>query len=512
MSYLIGIDLGTSAVKVMLFEPSTAKPVTTTGLEYPVSRPAPERAEQDPEDWWQASIQGVRAVTQEIEKAAVAAISFSGQMHGTVLMGKGGQVLGPALIWADQRSSQAVERMIREIGDRELLQRTGTLPAVGFQGPSLLWIQEQAPEIFRRVEKVLLPKDYLRYRMVGELGTDFSDAAGTGLFDVQGQSWAGDIIQALGLPSQIFPAAIPSTTVVGKLSKSAAVKMGLTAGIPVVAGCADQPAQALGSGLIDPGRASVTLGSGGQVFIPLQAASSGAAEAFKTDPRLHVFNHAVPDRNYVLGAILSAGLSLRWLRDLLGLGNDPKAYQRLSREAAAVPPGAEGLIFLPYLAGERAPHRNPRARGAFIGLTAFHQRGHLARAVMEGVAFALRQVLELSRELGGQANQVIASGGGSQSRTWRKIQADIYGLPLRQTLLPEKSALGAALLAGLGVGVYPDFSEACRQVIGYGPEMAPDPQLAAFYESTYSHFLELYPRLKDDFHRLGEQNPSTKGI
>ncbi|MBN2470734.1 MAG: xylulokinase, partial [Anaerolineae bacterium] len=267
---------------------------------------------------------------------------------------------------------------------------------------------------------------------------------------------------------------------------------------PVIAGCADQPAQAIGNGVIQPGIASVTTGSGGQVFVPLKPAGG----SIPTDPRLHVFIHAVPDMAYVEGAILSAGLSLRWLRGLTGLAGEPDAYARLSREAASVPPGAEGLIFLPYLSGERTPHMDPAARGAFIGLSHVHTRGHLARAVMEGVAFALRQALAISLELGGEVGMIIAAGGGAQSATWRQIQADIFGLPLRQTLLPEQAGVGAALLAGVGAGVYTDFAQATAQVVHLGPETLPNPAHRTLYEALFEQYETLYPRLKDDFHRL----------
>jgi xylulokinase len=291
---------------------------------------------------------------------------------------------------------------------------------------------------------------------------------------------------------------LASTDVAGQLTPAAAAELGLPAGIPVVAGCADQPAQALGNGLIAPGLASVTIGSGGQVFVPIQS----QAGVLRTDPRLHVFNHAAPGTWYVLGAILSAGLSLRWLRAITGLEGQPEAYAILSAEAAAIPPGANGLIFLPYLSGERTPHMDPLARGAFIGLSSYHSRGHLVRAAMEGVAMALQQALEISLSLGGQVERVIASGGGAESLVWRQILADVLGLPLQQSLLTEQASLGAALLAGVGSGLYPNLAEACRQVSRYGPLTQPDSQKHRRYQELLAQFTALYPRLRQDFHQL----------
>ncbi|MCB0165959.1 MAG: xylulokinase, partial [Anaerolineae bacterium] len=328
--------------------------------------------------------------------------------------------------------------------------------------------------------------------------TDVSDAAGSGVFDIRRQQWADSILNKVGLPVDLLPEPLPSTAVAGSLTSSVAEVLGLPVGIPVVTGCADQPAQAIGNGLIKPGRASVTTGSGGQVFTPIQLNSTSG----QTDPRLHVFIHAVPGLWYVLGAILSAGLSLRWLRDLTGLPQSGQAYATLSAEASAVPAGAAGLIFLPYLSGERTPHMDPLARGGFIGLTHFHGRGHLARAVMEGVTMALRQALELSLSLGGQVDTIIAAGGGAESDVWRQIQADILGLPMQQSLLTEQAGVGAALLAGVGAGIYTDLNEACAQVVQYGPHTQPDLTRHDRYNDLYRRFIELYPRLKNDFHWL----------
>ncbi|MCB0213300.1 MAG: xylulokinase, partial [Anaerolineae bacterium] len=373
-----------------------------------------------------------------------------------------------------------------------------TLPAVGFMGATLVWLAENAPKLLEQTHRVIFPKDYLRLRLTGQVATDISDAAGSGVFDIHQQRWAADILSKAGVPLDIFPNVLPSTAVAGHLTTEAAAALNLPPGIPIVAGCADQPAQAIGNGLIAPGQASVTTGSGGQIFTPIQL----DPHHNQTDPGLHVFNHAVPELAYILGAILSAGLSLRWLRDMTGLTSNPQAYAILSAEAETVPPGADGLIFLPYLSGERTPHRDPLARGGFIGLTHFHQRGHLARAVMEGVSMAMRQALELSLSLGGQVDTIIAAGGGAESTGWRQIQADLFGLPLQQSLLTEQAGVGAALLAGVGANVYSDLSEACAQVVRYGPITHPDADRHARYNELYTRFTQFYPRLKNDFHWL----------
>lgn len=529
MPLLLGIDIGTSSAKAILFDPETSQTLAVAGQEYPIHKPAPDRAEQNPEDWWQATIATVRQVITQAGRNDVAGISFSGQMHGTVLLDRAGRPLHPAIIWADQRSA-ACATLTNTLGAERYAAVTGTLPAVGFQGATLVWLVQNEPALLAQTDQVILPKDYVRLRLTGEIATEVSDAAGTGVFNIIRQTWATEILAGVGLPETIFPRVLASTAVAGQLTPQAAAALGLAAGIPVIAGCADQPAQAIGNGLIAPGKASVTTGSGGQVFVPIQPIQDGRnsgelggtqgnseflqvptsssefpfskQSALRTDPRLHVFNHAAPQMWYVLGAILSAGLSLRWLRNVTGLTEVGDAYASLSAEAASVSPGAEGLIFLPYLSGERTPHMDPLARGAFVGLSSYHSRGHLARAVMEGVAFALRQALEISLNLGGQVETIIAAGGGAESTVWRQIQADVFGLPLRQSLLTEQASLGAALLAGVGAGIYFDLVEACRQVVRYGPLTEPDPAHHTRYDELYARFAQLYPRLREDFHWL----------
>ncbi len=501
MTLLLGLDMGTSSAKAVLFETEANRILATAGHEYPILKPAPDRAEQDPADWWQAVISVTRRATAQAGRSNVTAISFSGQMHGGLLLDEQGQPLHPAIIWPDQRSAAMCAPLVETLGAERYAALAGTLPATGFFGPLLLWLAHHRPDLLARTHRLIMPKDYVRLRMTGHIATDVSDAAGTGLFDITNRAWAEEILSRANLPPHIFPPVLASTEVAGELRPQAAGELGLPAGIPVVTGSADQPAQAIANNLVAPGKASITTGSGGQVLTPVRLAPGSP---IKTDPRLHLFNHAVPGMGYILGATLSAGLSLRWLRDVTGLAGAAEAYPTLSAEAAGVPPGADGLLFLPYLTGERTPHMDPLARGGFIGLTAYHRRGHLARAIMEGVTFSLRQALEISLELGGQVESLIAAGGGASSDVWRQIQADILGLPLQQSLLGEQAGVGAALIGGVGAGCYPDLVTASGRAARFGPLTEPAPARHQRYNRLYGQFTELYPRLRDDFHRLAQ--------
>lgn len=501
MTYLLGIDIGTSSAKAILFDVDSSQIKAVAGYEYPISHPAPDRAEQDPDDWWRATVDVVRRVTADADVDQVAGISFSGQMHGTVMVGEDLKPVAPAIIWPDQRTANTVSELIALLGSDAYAAIAGTLPAAGFMAVTLLWLKQHDLALLERIHKVMLPKDYVRLRMTGEVMTDPSDAAATALFNVTTREWASNIVNKAGLPADILPTVKASVAVAGYLRADAAAELGLKPGVAVMTGCADQPAQAVGNGLIKAGRGSVTVGSGGQVNIPYERQ---LGEPLRTDARLHVLNHAAPDMWYVLGATLSAGLSLRWLRDLTGLKGNPDAYPILSAEAAGVPVGADGLIFQPYLSGERTPLMDPMARGSFIGLSAHHTRGHLARAVMEGVAFSLREALEISRGLGVTADLLIAAGGAMESDLWRGIHADVFGLPLQRSILKEQASVGAALIAGVGVGVYRDLAEACQRTVQYGDITEPNAANRARYDVLYAHFRELYPRLKGDFHRLAE--------
>lgn len=504
MALLLGIDIGTSSVKALLYDSDVAAIQAVASQEYPLSMPQIGYAEQNPQDWWAAAQATVRAVVGQVDQREIDAISFSGQMHGLVLLDADKAVLHPAVIWADQRAGAVLDDLVATVGEDAYIATTGTRPAAGFFGPTLLWFKQQRPQLLERAAHALLPKDYLRWCMTGEIATDVSDAAGTGLFDITRRQWANEVIAHALLPQNILPPILQSWEVAGELTRDAAAALGLKPGIPVVAGCADQPAQALGNGIVMPGVASVTLGSGGQVFVPL-----GTAQPQVGDGRIHIFNHAAPGY-YALGAILSAGLSLRWLRDLFGLSEDSSAYEQLADEALSVSAGAEGLLFLPYLNGERTPHFDSCARGGFIGLSARHTRAHMTRAVMEGVAFAMRQALEIAEAQGDPAATLVGSGGGVESKIWRQILTDVLGRPLRKSLAREQASTGAALLAGVGIGALDtssgdlsaQFDKLQQLTANYDVATEPRPAQSALYEERYAHFVTLYARLQADMHQL----------
>ncbi|MHB8628776.1 MAG: xylulokinase [Aggregatilineales bacterium] len=495
MTRLLGIDLGTSSVKAVIID-ELGQLCGVGAQEYPIRTAEVGWAEQDPQAWWSAAIFAIRQAMNQAGSEPISGIGLSGQMHGTVLIDARRQPLGPAIIWADQRSTVEVDEITALVGVERLARICGTAPATGFLGPTLLWLKRHDPARLDKAFTCLLPKDYIRLRLTGEMATDASDASATALFDVPARRWSAEIVDTLGLPVRLLPTVLESAAVAGMLIKDAADALGLPVGTPVVAGCADQVAQAIGNGLIDPGVGSVTIGTGGQVFAPL------TAPQYDDQLRLHVFCHAPPNRWYLLGAMLSAGLSLRWFRNLLGAEGDPNAYAKLAALAADVPPGAAGLLFLPYLIGERAPLRDPLARGSFVGLTLRHERGHLARAIMEGVAFALRQIVDVMVTLNAPLDQLLASGNGLASPVWRQIVADVLNRPLYLATGSERSGIGAALIAGIGTGRYSDYSDTRKVVGALSKATDPDPRRVRFYTEHYERFLHLYPLLGPEFHDL----------
>jgi xylulokinase len=493
MSALLGIDLGTSSVKVVVY--STGGKILGLGsAEYPILTPQPGWAEQDPQHWWSATVQAVRIAHADAGRPEVVAIGFSGQMHGPVLLDKQTQVLNNAIIWADQRSAALLDEIESLAGKKRLAEVCGTAPAAGFLIATLRWLQRYDPARFDKIGVILLPKDYVRFRITGEIATDASDAAATGLFDVARRTWAWEVIDALGMPHPIFPEVRDSAEVCGRLLPAPAAELGLDAEIPVAAGSADQPAQAVGNGLIEPGQGSVTLGTGGQVFVPL------AAPVFDTQGRLHTFCHALSTRWYLLGAMLSAGMALRWARHVLRC--DQVSYRDLDQMAEAVPIGAEGLVFLPYLVGERSPLMDPQARGTFAGLTLRHDTGHLIRSVLEGISYAMRQIIETIDETGVHMDRWVASGNGLGSHFWRQMVADTLNKPLlrgEDANSSERAGVGAAILGGIGAGVLSGFKEAQSFAPRFDEVTQPDPTRVEAYEQAYVRFKELYPRLKGWF-------------
>ena len=497
MGLLLGIDLGTSSVKCVLADPS-GRVVASAQQEYTIDTPHPLWAEQSPEGWWLATADAVRETLSARPGLGheVAAVGFSGQMHGTVLLDEQRRPLRPAIIWADQRSARQCDEIYEIVGRDALAAVTCNPVAAGFMAASLLWLKEAEPDVLARAAHVLLPKDYVRYRLCGEVGSEPSDAVSTLLFDTHKRQWADGIINAIGLPRGSFPAITPSHAVVGEVTQGASEATGLSAGTPVVAGGGDQPVSAVANGAIDERVLLSTIGTGGQLLTP--------ASEPRYDPQLrtHTFCHVVPDRWFLMGATLSAGLSLRWLRDNVLGGSECVDYDHLSSAASSVPAGAEGLVFLPYLVGERTPHMDPQAKACFVGLGLRHGIGHLVRAVMEGVGFAMRDSLEIFRELGLRFDRVIASGGGARSALWRQIQADMYGLPVVTANVQEQAGVGAAMLAGIGIGVYADFEDAVKAVVRLTPQAEPHGETAALYGERHQVFRDLYPRLKQTFHVL----------
>jgi xylulokinase len=505
MSYLLGIDVSTTGAKALLID-AAGKVIASATYEYPLSTPRPLWSEQNPQDWWQGTVSSVRAALDQagLPGAAITAIGLTGQMHGLVLLNRAGEVLRPAILWNDQRTGPQCDEITRRAGGlARLLEWTGNAVLPGFTAPKLLWVRQHEPEVYERIAHLLLPKDYIRYRLTGELATEVSDASGTSLLEVVSRRWSAEMVNLLDIPAGWLPACMESVEISGWVSPQAAALTGLAAGTPVVGGGGDQAAQAVGSGVVCAGVISVTSGTSGVVFAHQD---DYAAEA---QGRLHTFCHAVPGKWHVMGVMLSAGGSLRWFRDALGepersaallTGEDP--YDIITREAGRVPPGCDGLFFLPYLSGERTPHPDPQARGGFIGLTLRHTKAHLARAVLEGVTFGLADCLDLIRGLGVPVAQVRASGGGARSPLWRQIQADVFGAELALVNVTEGAAFGAALLAGTGAGVYASVEAAVDQTVHVVDRCAPGPAAAAVYRQAHRLYGELYPALRPIFARL----------
>lgn len=480
---LLGIDLGTSAVKAVVVDES-GRVLGTGTREIPMEVPAPNRAEQDPECWWSRTVKAVRQARHEAGTDDIVAIGLDAQMHGGVLLDRTLQPLGRAIIWADQRTADLIPELEADIGVETFLAVAGTRPAAGFMGPTLAWLRRHEPERLDAAATFLLPKDYLRLRLTGSAATDVSDASGTALFDVAARTWSTELCERLGAPTSILPPVLESADIAGGLTHAAAEELGLKPGIPVAAGCADQCAQAVANSLVDPGNGSLTLGTGGQIFV--------ATGAPMPDPkgRIHTFCHAAPARWYQLGATLSAGLSLRWLRDRLRLQTE-NPYAALDRLAADVPPGADGLIFLPYLVGERSPIMDPGATGAFVGLTLGHRRAHLARAVLEGVACSLRATRDAVIDAGGDCESWLGTGNGLASPLWRSIVTDVFGAPLAYVDAPERTGLGAALVGGIAAGVYAGYGEAGEAARPPLVTSDPDPERMAVYDEVYERYTRI---------------------
>ncbi|NLG50684.1 MAG: xylulokinase [Chloroflexi bacterium] len=501
MTYLIGIDVGTTGTKTLLIDQQGTVLASVTA-EYPMYTPRPQWAEQDPEDWWEATVKTIRQVLarSRIDPAEIAGIGLTGQMHGMVMLDGQGKVLRRCIMWNDQRTAAQCEWIMNTIGRERFLELTSNPALPGFTAPKIIWTRENEPEVYARAAKVLLPKDYIRYRLTGAYATEVSDASGTVLLNVTQRKWSQEVLRDLAIPASWLPECYESTEVTGRITAEVAEQTGLPVGLPVVGGAGDQAASAVGTGIVEPGLVSVTMGTSGVVFAYTDTPTRDY------DGRLHTFCHAVPGKWHVMGVTLSAGGSFRWLRDTLGLAEKSvaelsgvDAYEILTAEAANAPAGCEGLIFLPYLTGERTPYPDANARGTFFGLTLRHDKRHLVRAVMEGVAYSLRDSIELLRDLGIPIQQVRATGGGARSMLWRQILADVFGTELVTVNVTEGTAYGAALLAGVGTEVYGSVPEACSTTIRIVDRIDPVPESQAAYNEYYPVYRSLYRSLKPAF-------------
>ncbi len=511
MPYLLGLDVGTSGAKAVLIA-DDGRVVATATEEYPLHTPQPLWSEQDPADWWRGSRESLRRVVAESGVAAeeIAGLGLTGQMHGAVFLDDADQVIRPALLWNDQRTGPQCDAITERVGQQRLIEIAGNPALTGFQAPKVLWLREHEPEHYARLRRLLLPKDYIRLMLTGESATDASDAAGTLLLDLRARDWSDELLGALDIPRAWLPRVYEGPDVTGTLRREVADELGLPADLPIIAGGGDNAAAAIGTGIIRDGVISASIGTSGVLF--------AHSDAIRLDPqgRLHTFCHAVPGAYHLMAVTLSAGGAFQWLRNALRAGLDAGGqgsgdatshaltYDYLVSRAEGTPPGAEGLVFLPYLSGERTPHRDPLARGAFVGLTLRHGLGHMARAVMEGVVFSLRDGLTIMQELGLDVGEARAIGGGARSPLWRQMQADIFKQPIVRMRAEEGPAFGAALLAGVGAGVYRDVATAVTAAVATTDTVAPNPATAGIYDELYDVYHGLYQALRPAFHRLAQ--------
>jgi len=508
MQALLGIDLGTTGVKAALFATEDGQVISSAFIGYPLAHPYPGWAEQDPEQWWQATITAIRScLTQGAEHGTmpgdIRGVGLSGQMHGVVLLDEQNKVLRPCIIWADQRSDAQCRWMTEQVGASRLIEYVSNPALPGFSAPKALWIRDNEPEIFARTRTIILPKDYIRFRLTGLLAMEISDAAGTCLLDVKHGSWSQEVLHAIGFDPSLLPSVVASDAVSGTITHEVEQLTGLHAGTPVAGGGADNACGAVGNGVVRPGLALVSIGTSG---VLLAYAATPQVDVSGPIPRVHTFNHAVPNAWYLMGVTQGAGLSLRWVRDNIGLPEQAlerwtglDAYELLTREAEGVSPGSDGLLFLPYLQGERTPHLDAYARGGWIGLTASHTRRHLVRAVLEGVAFSLKDCYAIIQEQGLELEQLRATGGGAKSLLWRQILADVLGVQLVTTTAEEGPAFGAALLAGVASGVYASVQQACEVTVRVVDRIEPRPEMEHVYANAYEKYRALYPALKPIF-------------
>ena len=506
MRCVLGIDIGTTGVKVILLS-ETGDLIASETVGYLLFTPKANWAEQHPKDWWGATVSAIRSC---IEKAStshsgnveVQAIGLSGQMHSSVFLDTNGEVLRPAILWCDQRTESQCQEIVDIVGFDRLITNTSNRALAGFTAPKILWLRQYEPEVYARVHKVLLPKDYIRYKLTDVFASDVSDASGTLLFDVANRRWSDEMLQSLKIPQEWLPDCYESIDITGYVSKEAAVILGMNEGIPVVGGGGDQAAGAVGNGVVREGLASCVLGTSGVVFWHSDAHISDA------QGRLHSFCHAVPGKWHLMSVTLSAGGSLRWFRDALCQQeiSDAKqqgidSYDIIIQKAGGIVPGSEGLLFLPYLAGERTPHADANARGAFMGLSLRHTKDHMTKAVLEGITMSLKDCFELGRESGLVPQRMCLSGGGARSDIWQQMIADAFDVEVTRVGTDEGPAYGAAILASVGASIYNSVEEACSKLVSPFDLKMPNLSTVEIYRNLYDLYKPLYSTLKDYFER-----------
>jgi len=496
--YVIGVDSGTSGAKGLLVR-SDGEVAARASVEYGMSAPAPGWAEQDPEGWWEAAVAVIAELITGSAASAkeVAAIGLTGQMHSSVFLDDKDRVIRPALLWCDQRTHQEVVEMTQKVGFQRLVELTANRALTGFTAPKVLWLRNKEPENYKKLRRLLLAKDYIRFRLTGEPATEVSDASGTLLFDVKNRAWSNEMLELLEMDPDILPPCFESPEITGRVTAEAAAATGLVQGTPVVGGGGDQAAGAVGNGVVREGPVLVTVGTSGVVF------ASADRPVMDQEARVHSFCHASPGLWHTMGVMLSAGGSMAWLRDLLQEAGPGADYSMMNAAAMKVPPGSEGLLFLPYLTGERTPHFDPEARGVFSGLSLGHGMGHLTRAVMEGVAFGLMDSVRLMKEAGARMDKVYLSGGGARSDLWAKITASVMGLPIERLSVDEGPSYGAALLALVGMGEFRDTAEAAGATLSIKDRVEPDPEWSGIYQQAYKSYGSLYRALKEEFKQDG---------
>ncbi len=504
MSHYLGIDIGTSGTKTLLID-DAGTVLAEAGSEYPLHTPRPGWTEQDPEDWWKATVKTVRAVVKKakLKPTDVKAIGLSGQMHGSVFLDKNDQVIRPALLWNDQRTAAECDEITSKAGGRKALIKMVANPALtGFQAPKILWLRNREKKNFDRLTKVLLPKDDIRRRLTDDYVTEVSDASGTLLLDVVKRAWSKKLLGKLDLDHDLLPRVVESDEVTGTLTAAAAKQLGLSTDCKVVGGAGDCAAGAVGNGVVTKGILSTSIGTSGVMFVHSDTPQYDAAG------RLHTFCHAVNGKWHMMGVNLTSGGSLQWWIDSVVQGlagiSPAKRYEAATAEAAKVAAGSNGLLFLPYLNGERTPHADPNARGSFVGLNLTHTRAHLTRSVMEGITFALRDSLEIIGSLGVPVRQIRASGGGSKNPLWRQMQADVFGKKITTLAVEQGPAYGVALLAAVGDGAYRSIESACKATIKVADETAPDKAAVKNYNRLFPIYQDLYGQLKDSMSALAE--------